>query len=210
MLTTRPMNEFLDELASNSPAPGGGSVAALAGAIGAALTSMVCRLTIGKKKYADVQKEIESILQQSEQLRGELTAVIEEDTNAFNKVMAAFGLPKETEDQQRQRIAAVQAATKDATLVPLKVMQLSEQAIALAKTVAEKGNKNSISDAGVAALLLQAASSGAALNVRINVGSLTDATFVKEVTETMSETARRVESRTMETLALVNRSLSPA
>lgn len=207
MLTEKTVSQFLDELASNSPAPGGGSVAALAGSLGAALTSMVCRLTVGKKKYVDVQEEMEAILQQAEELRTNMAALIEEDTNAFNTVMKAFGMPKETEEQQRARSEAIQEATKLATLAPLKVMELSLDAAKLAKRVAEKGNKNSISDAGVAALMLQAACSGAALNVRINLQSLQDDAFVHDAIVQMDALAESVEELSMETLSKVNEAL---
>ena len=126
MLTEKAVSQFLDELASNSPAPGGGSVAALAGAAGAALASMVCNLTIGKKKYVDVQGEMVAVLQQTEALRNELAALIDKDTEVFNTVMAAYGLPKGTEQEQAARTAAIQEATKSATLVPLQVMTVCE------------------------------------------------------------------------------------
>ena len=147
MLTEKTVTQFLDELASNSPAPGGGSVAALAGAAGAALASMVCKLTIGKKKYADVQDEMTHVLQQTEELRKELTLLIEKDTEAFNTVMAAFGLPKGTDQEQTARSAAIQEATKSATLIPLQVMKVCDKAMTHALIVAQKGNKNSASDA---------------------------------------------------------------
>lgn len=207
MLITKPLNEFLDELASNSPAPGGGSVAALAGAIGAALTSMVCRLTIGKKKYADVQPEMEGLVQQSEELRGKFSQLLDDDTAAFNEVMAAFGLPKSSEEEQRKRNRAIQEATKKATLVPLNVMQLCEQALYLAKTTAEKGNKNSASDAGVAALMLHSACAGAAFNVRINLGSLEDQAFVREITAAFKKILGNVEMLSRATLERVEKSL---
>ena len=207
MLTEKTVHEFLDELASNSPAPGGGSASALAGAVGAGLVSMVCRLTIGKKKYADVQAEMESVLQQSERLRAGMARLVDEDTEVFKEVMAAFGLPKETLEEQERRTAAIQAATKKATLVPLNLMRLTDEAIALAKIVAEKGNKNSASDAGVAALMLQTACSGAALNVRINLSSLKEEAFVQETAGQMKGIAQRVEAGVMETLVFVNNSL---
>lgn len=207
MLTQRTVAQFLDELSSNSPAPGGGSVAALAGAAGAALTSMVCNLTIGKKKYAEVQEEISAVLRQSEELRSKLTQLIDRDTEAFNKVMAAFALPKGSEQEQAARSAAIQEATKEATLVPLRVMSLCEEALHLAKTVAAKGNKNSTSDAGVSALMLQASCAGASLNVRINLGSLTDSVFVQEVSEKQREYSRQVELLTREVLVEVEKSL---
>ena len=207
MLIDKTFSQFLDELASSSPAPGGGSVAALAGAVGAALASMVCSLTIGKKKYADVQDEMKAVLEQTELLRKELTQLIDKDTEAFNSVMAAFGLPKWTEQEQATRSAAIQEATKAATLVPLSVMRTCEKALLHARTVAQKGNKNSASDAGVAALMLQAGCAGAALNVRINLGGLNDAAFVQEITQQSAEIARNVEKMTREVLAEVEKSL---
>jgi methenyltetrahydrofolate cyclohydrolase len=178
MLTNLRITEFLDELASSSPAPGGGSVAALSGALGAALTSMVCNLTIGKKKYAAVEQEMKTILVKSEELRKTLTDLIVRDTEAFNKVMEAYSLPKETDDQKALRTAAIQEATKEATLVPLRVMKLIVDGLALAKIIAEKGNVNSISDAGVSALMLYAAAEGASLNVQINLSGINDPEFV--------------------------------
>jgi formiminotetrahydrofolate cyclodeaminase len=194
MLTKKTVNEFLDEVASNSAAPGGGSVSALAGSLGAALTSMVCRLTVGKKKYADVQSEMENILGRSEALRTSLTAVIEEDTIAFNKVMASFGLPKETEEQKAIRSKEIQEATKSATLVPLKLMELCGEGVKLAAIVAEKGNRNSLSDAGVSLLLFQAGAEGAALNVRINLPSLEDREFHDEAYEKVVTLSKTIDS----------------
>jgi methenyltetrahydrofolate cyclohydrolase len=169
---------FLDDLASSSPAPGGGSVAALSGALGAALTSMVCNLTVGKKKYADVEPDMKKILVQSEELRNTFTALVEKDTVAFGKVMEAYGLPRETDPQKALRGAAIREATKEATLVPLEVMKHCIDALALAQEAASRGNANSISDAGVSALMLHAACESAALNVRINLNSIDDSDFV--------------------------------
>jgi formiminotetrahydrofolate cyclodeaminase len=178
MPSRKTMNAFLDELASSSPAPGGGSVAALSGALGAALTSMVCHLTMGRKKYAEVEGDMKRVLEQSEQLRAQFTDLIDRDTMAFNKVMEAFGLPKETEPQKALRSVAITEATKEATLVPLEVMKHCIDGLALAQAVALKGNPNSLSDAGVSALMLHAALEGAALNVRINLNGLNDPEFV--------------------------------
>lgn len=177
MLTALTVTDFLDETAANSPAPGGGSVSALAASLGVALTSMVCRLTIGKKKYADVQGEMESSLLKSEALRVQCTALVDEDTAAFNELMAAFGLPKDTEEQRERRSAAIQKSTRSATLVPMKLMELCASALELVKVTATKGNQNSLSDAGVAALMLRAACEGAALNVKSNLAGLQDAAF---------------------------------
>jgi len=178
MPSKKTLKMFLDDLASSTPAPGGGSVAALSGALGAALTSMVCNLTVGKKKYADVGADMKKILTQAEELRTTFTLLIDKDTLAFNKVMEAYGLPKETEPQKALRSAAIREATKEATLVPLEVMKHCIDALALAQEVASRGNANSISDAGVGALMLHAACEGAALNVRINLNSLDDSDFV--------------------------------
>lgn len=207
MLIDKTVSQFLDELASNSPAPGGGSVAALAGAVGAALTSMVCNLTIGKKKYDDVQDEIKAVLEQTELLRKEMTRLIDQDTEAFNAVMAAFGLPKGTEQEQATRSAAIQEATRVATLVPLSVMRLCEKALLHTRTVAQKGNKNSASDAGVAALMLQASCAGAALNIRINLSGLKDAEFVQQTAQQSGAIGQNVEITTREVLAEVEKSL---
>ncbi|MBI2620568.1 MAG: cyclodeaminase/cyclohydrolase family protein [Ignavibacteriales bacterium] len=180
MLATKSLGEFIDAVGENSPAPGGGSVSALAGALGAALTAMVCHLTIGKKKYAEVQDDVIRILGQADEIRAKLTSLIDQDNEAFNGVMEAFRMPKESEAQKAERSAAIQEATKQATLVPLEVMRLSEQAITLAKAVAEKGNVNSISDIGVAGLMLQSSCRGAALNVAINLTTLQEKGFVDE------------------------------
>ena len=208
MLTEKKVTEFLDELASSSSAPGGGSVAALSAALGAALTSMVCNLTIGKKKYAEVESELKNVLQQSETLRTTFTSLIEKDTLAFNKVMEAFGLPKDTDEQKALRAAAIEAATKEAALVPLEAMKHVIDALALAKVVAEKGNANSISDTGVSALMLHAAAEGAALNVQINLNSIKDTDFVgwksEEVTSILKTSAIKKE----EILTIVRRKIS--
>jgi formiminotetrahydrofolate cyclodeaminase len=186
MSTKSPLKPFLDELASASPAPGGGSVAALSGALGSALTSMVCRLTVGKKKYAAVEEEMKKILFQAEELREQFTVLIEKDAAAFNKVMEAYSLPKDSEPQKALRNAAIREATKEATLVPLQVMKHCIDALALVQTVAASGNANSISDAGVAALMLHAAVEGAALNVRINLKGIEDTEFVGWKSEELS------------------------
>lgn len=210
MLVKQTVEQFLDELASNSPAPGGGSVAALAGALGAALTSMVSRLTIGKKKYADVESEIKKILDESERLRQRFTKLIDDDTLAFNKVMEAYGLPKDTDDQKALRSAAIQEATKEAALVPLEVMKHVIDALALAKVVAERGNANSVSDAGVSALMLHAACESAALNVQINLQSINDVDFVGWREEEVSSLLKTSAAEKDAVIKFVRQKISPA
>ena len=209
-LIEKSVTKFLDELASKSPAPGGGSVAALAGSLGSALTSMVCQLTIGKKKYAGVEKEMKKVLDQSEALREKFAALVDEDTEAFNKVMEAYGLPKDSDDQNALRTAAIQEATKEAALVPLSVMNYIIDALALTRVVAEKGNANSISDAGVSAFMLRAAAEGAALNVQINLQSIIDSEFVGWRSDEVATLLRTAESATEEILAVVRKKINNA
>lgn len=193
MLTEREVDQFLQELASSSPAPGGGSVAALSAALGAALVAMVCRLTVDKPKYADVSQELRTVLSEAEELRHKLTELVERDAEGFNRVMAAFRLPKDTEDQKRNRSAAIQKATRGATEVPLEVVSLSARVLELSRVAAEKGNPNSVSDAGVAAEMARAAVRGAILNVQINLGGLKDEAFVSQARQRVSAAAEKVD-----------------
>jgi len=185
------IKEFLDELASNSPAPGGGSVAALAGAIGAALSSMVCNLTLGKEKYEDVQETIQTLLKKTESIQKQLTQLIDKDTEAFNEVMKAFKLPKETDDQKEERRQIIQQAFKSAASIPLETARVCGKVIDIAEIVAEKGNKNSITDAGVSALMAQAGIEAAILNVRINLSSIKDQSFVDEAYHEIKEIKKK-------------------
>ena len=198
------VNGFLSELASNSPAPGGGSVAALSGSLGAALSSMVCNLTIGKEKYADVQDEIKSVLKKSEQLRKKLIKLIDEDTEAFNDVMKAFKMPKETDEQKKKRSAAIQEGYKTAALVPLETAKTCEKILDVAMVIAEKGNQNSITDSAVSALMAQAGVEGAILNVKINLGSIKDEAFVKKMSSELDKLQKDTSNKTEEILKIVN------
>ncbi|MBU4362483.1 cyclodeaminase/cyclohydrolase family protein [bacterium] len=188
MLIDKKINNFLDELASNSPTPGGGSVAALAGALGAALISMVGNLTIGKKKYEDVEEDIKKIISSSEKLRYELSQLIEEDVKVFNNFMATYKMPKETEDEKKIRAEKIQESLIKAAKVPLKVAYKCLDILSLSKEVAEKGNINVVSDAGVAVLMAEAALESAILNVKINLRMIKDekvrtelSSFIKEI-----------------------------
>ncbi len=165
---------FLDDLAAATAAPGGGSAAAYAGAMGAALVAMVSGLTLGKKKYAAVESEMQAIRVQAEELRRELTAAIEDDSAAFEAVMGAFRLPKDTEEQQKVRAAAIQVATLNAAHVPLHTVQHAVKVMDLAMRCARDGNLNAISDAMSAAAMARASLTAAGYNVRINLNSLED------------------------------------
>jgi glutamate formiminotransferase/formiminotetrahydrofolate cyclodeaminase len=165
---------FLDALADGTPAPGGGSAAAYSGAAGAALVAMVARLTLGKKKYIAVEEQMRSLLENAERLRAELTEAIQRDAAAFNAVMAAFKLPKDSPEQEAQRSAAIESATLGAAQVPLEVARKSVEVIALALLAATHGNLNAISDGATGGALARAALTGACYNVRINVSGLQD------------------------------------
>src|SRR5262245_3938761 len=164
---------FLDALASQAATPGGGSAAAIMGAMGAALVSMVCNLTIGKKKYAEVEGEMKDVLAKSEALREKLTGMIEDDVKAFDAVMAAY-MAKETDADKAAREKAIQAALKWATEVPLRCCHAAREVIDLAAIASDKGNLNVLSDAGVAGLAAYAALRSAALNVFTNARMITD------------------------------------
>jgi formiminotetrahydrofolate cyclodeaminase len=179
-LTQMPVNDFLDALASKSPAPGGGGGAAMAGALGAALASMVCNLTVGKDKYAAVQDDIRSMLEKTESLRHQLTTLVEADEEAYNVLSAAYRLPKDTDEQKKARTAAIQKALINATATPMEIAQACVEVLALCGPIAEKGNVAAVSDAGVGALLAEAALRSAALNVQINLAAIKDAKFVAD------------------------------
>lgn len=174
-----PVEQFLAELASSSATPGGGSAAAIIGAQGAALVSMVCNLTIGKKKYADVEADMKAVLAKSESVRERLTGIIQDDVGAFDKVMAAYGMAKESDAEKSARSDAIQDALKEATDVPLKCCHAAREVIDLAAVAAEKGNVNVISDAGVGVLAGYAALRSAALNVFTNARMITDKIFAE-------------------------------
>lgn len=207
-LVNKSLNAFLEELASNSPAPGGGSVAALSGALGSALTSMVCRLTVGKKKYAEAEEEMKSVLAMSEKLRTIFTRLVDTDTDAFNKVMEAYSLPKESDDQKALRNAAIQEATKEAALVPLECMKHGIDALALSRAVAQRGNRTSVSDAGVSALLIGACIEAAALNVKINLTGIADVEFVEWKTSEVSSILKTGKDAVEEILGIVEEKIS--
>ncbi|MFB0566172.1 MAG: glutamate formimidoyltransferase [Candidatus Aminicenantaceae bacterium] len=189
------LREFTNELSSDSPAPGGGSTAALCGALSASLTSMVSNLTVGKKEYESVQKKIKELAVKAQALKDEFLKAVDLDTAAFNKIMDAFKLPKKTKEQKQERDNAVEEATKEATLVPMEVLKKSIEALELAKEVCLKGNKNSLSDAGVAALAAQTAAEGAYYNIKINVPNINDEEFKSKILEqatTLTEKAINV------------------
>ncbi len=201
------INAFLDELASNSPAPGGGTVAGLTGALSSALVSMVCNLTIGKKRYRQHEGEIKNVLEKTETLRKEFVLLAEKDTEVFNEVMKAYSLPHESEEEKAVRKQAVEEATKRAALVPMDVLRRCESVVRLAMVVAQKGNENSISDAGVAAIMAFAAAQAASLNILINLSTVSDEDFIGKLKTEQNRVLKEIKGVYEETLQLVNSKL---
>lgn len=181
MYSDKTVSEFLVELASGSPTPGGGSAAALSGATGAALVSMVCNLTIGREKYREADEEMRQILARADSLRAELLSSIDADISAYGGLSAAMKLPRATDEDKRARTEAVQRALVAATKAPLEIARLCREVMSLCKPAAERGNVNAVSDAGVGVVAAEAGLRGAALNVQINLGSLKDADFGGQV-----------------------------
>src|SRR5438128_3615481 len=177
------LREFCNETLSDSPAPGGGSVAALMGALGVSLGGMVANLSAGKRGWDDKIEYFSDWAVKAQQLKDELLFLVDEDTAAFKKVIAAFALPKDSAEEKAERSAAIEAATKYAAEVPLKVMETASKSYQLLSEMVEKGNPNSISDVGVGALATRACVEGAALNVRINLGQLKDEKFKSALVE---------------------------
>jgi formiminotetrahydrofolate cyclodeaminase len=191
MIAEQSLHQVLYELAGSAPTPGGGSAAALMGAMGAALVSMVCNLTIGRKGYEGEEAEMRQTLGEAEALRQRLTAMIEADVQAFDGLMVAYKLPRASEQEKVSRTHAVQQALKEATDVPLGCAEACAEVIELARRVAPIGNRNVISDAGVASLAAYAGLRSAALNVAINVPSIQDADFVRSRRERLEQLLAR-------------------
>ena len=207
MLIDKKVSNFLDELASNSPTPGGGSVAALAGALGAALISMVGNLTVGKKKYEDVEEDIKKIKSSSEKLRYELSQLIEEDVKVFNNFMATYKMPKDTEDEKKMRTKKIQEALVEAAKVPLKTAYKCLDIMILSQVAAEKGNINVISDAGVAVLMAEAALESAILNVKINLKMIKDEKIREELSSSIKEILLKGKGQKEKVLEIVEQKI---
>ncbi len=200
--------EFADETASESPAPGGGSISAYMGALGAALATMVANLSSHKAGWDDRWQEFSDWAESGQKIKDDLLALVDEDTNAFNKVMDAFGLPKTTDEEKAARSRAIQEATKYATEIPFRTMQRTFDAFEIIKAMAEHGNPNSASDAGVAALCARSAVMGAFLNVRINAAALKDRTFADDLLKRGAEIERQAIQQESEIMVIVNNKIN--
>ena len=203
-LTDMTCTAFADETASESPAPGGGSISAYMGALAAALATMVANLSAHKAGWDDRWKEFSIWAEKGQQLKNELLALVDEDTNSFNKIMDAFAMPKKTDEEKAARSAAIQTATKYAIEVPFKTMEKSFAVFELCRQMVLQGNPNSVTDAGVGALAARSAVLGACLNVRINASSLKDRDFAENILAKAQTLAQQAQETEAEILALVN------
>ena len=198
MITRASVEMFLNELASATPTPGGGSAAAIIGAMGAALLSMVCNVTLGKKGLEAVEPDMRAVRDESERLRARLTAMVAEDIAAFDGLMAAYRLPKTGDEEKSRRAEAIQSNLRAATETPLACARACAEVIMLARRAAEKGFSGVISDAGVGVLAANSALRSAALNVYINEPSLKDRSFataaITEVETLLAQCARESEA----------------
>ncbi len=203
-LVTMTLTDFADETASESPAPGGGSISAYIGALGVSLATMVANLSSHKKGWDDKWEEFSQWAEKGQYYKDELTKLVDADTAAFNKIMTAFGLPKGTDEEKANRKMAIQEATKFAIEIPFKVMQLSYESMAVTKVMVEIGNPNSVTDAGVGALCARSAVMGAFMNVRINASGYDDKTYVTDIIAKGKEIELKTIALETEILKIVN------
>jgi formiminotetrahydrofolate cyclodeaminase len=195
------VEDFMQETGSSSPAPGGGSIAALNAASSAALVEMVAHLTIGKEKYASVEPEMKDVVDKAASLRKEFLALIEEDSTAFTKIMSAFKMPKTNEKEKVKRHDAIQEATKGAALVPFKIGELAAGLFDLANAVICHGNSNAVTDGAIAAMNARTAVHSAFLNVKINLNSIKDQAFVADMAQKMTAIEKTVDQKEKELLS---------
>ena len=203
MLANLKITEYLEKAAAGTAVPGGGSVAALNAALAAGLTEMVANLTIGKKGYEAVAEEMNDIAGKSTELREKLTVAIDRDAEAYSEVMAAFKLPKATDQEKGLRSLAVQKAFKHAALVPLEVANHAVEVIDLAGRAVDSGNKNAVTDGLVATMNARTAALAALYNVKINLGSIEDDEFVKKLTREINDLEQQAKSKEQKILANV-------
>ena len=197
------MGEYLEALAAPTPTPGGGSVAALCGALSAALSRMVANLALGKEGYESAQVELRELERRARDLQARLLVLMEEDAKAYDAVIAAMRLSKKSEDERKERVRAMQRAYERATTVPLDTMTACSEAIAISLVAAQKGNRNAITDAGAAALIAEAGLRAAGLNVRINLAALKDNALRARVEEQLATILREADRAGHEVMALV-------
>lgn len=203
MLKDLSVKDFIYETASDSPAPGGGSIAALSAASSAGLIEMVANLTIGKKGYEQVSDDMEKVKKVAAEYKDKFINYIDEDSDSFNKIMAAFKLPKDTDEQKAERTKHIQQAYKGAATVPLNVGKDAFELLALASEVIKKGNQNAVTDGAVAAMSARTAVHSAFYNVKINLGSIKDEEFVANANKQIKEIEDKVDKLEKEILSTV-------
>jgi methenyltetrahydrofolate cyclohydrolase len=208
MDTSLSIDHYLEELSSNSPTPGGGNVSAFCGTLAASLGIMVCNLTIGKKKYLDIEEELKVIMRKLEKVQADFLTLAEDDNKAFDQVMEALKLPKETEAQITKRTKKIEETTIAAGVVPYRVIYLCKSIIPSIMTIAEKGNQNSLSDAGVAISLISSAAQGAFLNVLINCSSYKDNFGAKDILSRSKSDCTEVKDSCIKGLELIEKKLA--
>jgi formiminotetrahydrofolate cyclodeaminase len=204
MLVNMSVRDFLDETASNSPVPGGGSIAALSAAFSAALTQMVANLTNDKKGYEEVQEEVKLVGEKASKMKNIFIEYIDKDSEAFTEVMNAFKLSKGTPKEIELRKVSIQEATKKAALIPLNVARVAYQMMDITKIVVEKGNKNAITDAAVATMLARTAILSALYNVKINLSSIKDRAFVEKITQEVNKLEKDVKIKEEDILSKID------
>ncbi|MEL7566585.1 MAG: cyclodeaminase/cyclohydrolase family protein [Dehalobacterium sp.] len=207
MLIDLSCDKFMEELASDSPAPGGGSVSALAGSMSAALVAMVASLTKGKENYWTDQKELEDVLAEATNSKNQLLNCVDRDTEAFNRVMSAFKLPKSNDEEKLVRTQAIQSGLKAAIAVPLEVAESCIKVLRFTKILVYKGNPNALSDSAVAALMSYAGIQGAIFNIKINLNSVKDQSLISVIKEREEDICREAELIINEVIAVVRNKL---
>lgn len=204
MLADLTIQEFLAKTASHSPVPGGGSVAALCASLAASLTEMVANLTIGKKGYESIEQEMKTIAKDAYRYRKKLAQDIDNDANAYNEVMSAYILPKNTVEEKQCRQEEIQNRLKQAALIPLNVAKDTATLMLLIGKVVEKGNKNAVTDGAVAAMIANTAALSALYNVKINLNAIKDKAFVGDVAKQIKKLGAEIANREKEILSFVN------
>jgi len=201
------IEDFLEELGSSSATPGGGSASALCASIAARLTQMVASLTIGRPRFEDAWKEMTLAEEKGKALSGELLELAMKDSEAYDLFMKALSLPKDNDQEKTRRKNSMQEALKQSTLVPLRTLELAGELVANSLVVADKGNPNAITDAGVSALLADAAARGAAMNAKINLASIEDSAFVQDSLRRVEAELKELETEVQKVLAIVSSKL---
>ena len=203
-LLEKNLKAFAEETSSESPAPGGGSISAYAGALGAALSTMVANLSANKRGWDDRWEDFSGYADRGIALQTKLLALVDADTKAFNGIMDAYGMPKGTDSQKEARTEAIQAATKHAIDIPMEVAEIAYEAMEVAESMAQIGNPNSITDAGVGAMCLRTAVMGAVLNARVNAGDLEDKEYVERTLKRCEELVNQAQAKEASVLSRVD------